>query len=258
MWGAWCTTAKHRLSLHISLSTLTMCHELPAHEQPQACSGNRYMWVDTVERSRLKLQRVHHKNVRWLVLQSAAGAAPPHTIAFQAQPPACRWATGLTFTLPDTLNHLLVPYFNMGRAQLTDSPFAFVNLAGRPLTKTSMSSCFHSMLSRMDSSFSRIPPSLLRHIFVDEGRSRQRVEGPDDAAAAQVMSNSTQAWSKNHDLHFDVREAQAAVDAMQTWRQHLLPSSSLSLLRHQLRMVQLKCLPLLAVTLNDLHQDTLP
>ena len=50
----------------------------------------------------------------------------------------------------------------------------------------------------------RIPPSLLRHIFVDE-RSRQRVEGPDDAAAAQVMGNSTQAWSKNYDLHFDVR-----------------------------------------------------
>ena len=110
----------------------------------------------------------------------------------------------------------------MGRAQLTDSPFAFVDLGGRPLTKTSMSSYFHSMLNRMDPSFPRIPPSLLRHIFVDERRSRQRVEGPDDAAAAQVMGNSTQAWSKNYDLHFDVREAQAAVDAMQTWRQHLL------------------------------------
>ena len=29
-------------------------------------------------------------------------------------------------------------------------------------------------------------------------------------------------WSKNYDLHFDGREAQAAVDAMQTWWQHLL------------------------------------
>ena len=48
------------------------------------------------------------------------------------------------------------------------------------------------------------------------------MEGPDDAAADQVMGNSTQAWSKNYDLHFDVREAQAAVDAMQTRRQHLL------------------------------------
>ena len=175
----------------------------------------------------------------------------PRRIPLPSRPNPLPAGGPLVFTLPDTLNHLLVPYFNMGRAQLTDSPFAFVNLAGRSLTKTSMSSCFHSMLSRMDSSFSRIPPSLLRHIFVDEGRSRQRVEGPDDAAAAQVMSNSTQAWSKNHDLHFDVREAQAAVDAMQTWRQHLLPSSSLSLLRHQLRMLQLECLPLLAVTLND-------
>ena len=34
--------------------------------------------------------------------------------------------------------------------------------------------------------------------------------------------NSTQAQSKNYALHFDVREAQAAVDAMQTWTQHLL------------------------------------
>ena len=114
-----------------------------------------------------------------------------------------------------------MPYFTKGRAPLTDSPFAFVDLGGRPLTKTSMSSYFHSMLSRMDPSFPRIPPSLLRHIFVDERRSRQRVEGPDDAAAAQVMGNSTQASSKIYDLHFDVREAQAAVDAMQTWRQHL-------------------------------------
>ena len=41
------------------------------------------------------------------------------------------------------------------------------------------------------------------------------MEGPDDADAVQ-------AWSKKYDLHSDVREAQAAVDAMQTWGQHLL------------------------------------
>ena len=78
----------------------------------------------------------------------------------------------------------------MGRAQLTDSPFAFMDLGGRALTKTSMSSYLHSMLSEMDPSFPWTPPSLPRHIV---GRSRQRVEGPDDAAAAQVMGNSTQA-----------------------------------------------------------------
>ena len=121
----------------------------------------------------------------------------------------------------DTLNQLLGS-FSVGRTQLTDSPLAFVDLSGRALTKTSMSSYLHSMVSRMDPSFSRIPPSLLRHIFVVERKSGQRVDGPDDAAAAQVMGNSTQAWSKNYDLHFDVREAQAAVDAMRTWRQHLL------------------------------------
>ena len=115
-----------------------------------------------------------------------------------------------------------MPYFTMGRAQLTDSPFAVVNLGGRAVTKTSMSSYLHIMLSRMDPSSPSIPPSLLKHIFVDGRRSRQRMEGPDDAAAARVLGNSTQAWSKNYDLHFDVREAQAAVNAMQTWRQHLL------------------------------------
>ena len=54
--------------------------------------------------------------------------------------PACRWATGLTFSLPDSWTQLLVPYFTMGRAQLTDSPSAFVDLSRRALTMTSMSS----------------------------------------------------------------------------------------------------------------------
>ena len=106
-----------------------------------------------------------------------------------------------------------MPYFTVGRAQLTNR---------RALTKTSMSSYFHSMLSKMNPSFPNIFLSLLRHIFADERRSRQRFEGPDDTAAAQVMGNNTQAGSRNYELHFDVREAQAAVDAMQTWRQHLL------------------------------------
>ena len=42
--------------------------------------------------------------------------------------------------LPDSWTQLLVPYFTMGRAQLTDSPSAFVDLGNRALTKTSMSS----------------------------------------------------------------------------------------------------------------------
>ena len=113
-------------------------------------------------------------------------------LACQLRTLHCRWATGLTFSVPDTLNQLLGS-FSMGRTQLTDSPFAFVDLSGRALTKTGISSYFHSMLSTMDPSFPTIPPSLLRQIFVDERRSRQRVEGPDDAAAAQVMGNSTQA-----------------------------------------------------------------
>ncbi len=135
---------------------------------------------------------------------------------------ACEWATGLTFSLPDTLNQLLVSYLTMSKAQLTNNPVPFVDLEGRPLIKTSMSSYFCTMLSKMDPSFLGSSPSLLGHIFVDQRRSRQRVEGPLVAAVARVMGNSTQASRQNYDLHSDVREAQAAVDAMQTWRQHLL------------------------------------
>ena len=59
--------------------------------------------------------------------------------------PSCRWATGLTFNLPDTLNQLLVPYFTMSRAQLPDSPFAFLDLGF---------SSVHSRLSRWTPAFS--------------------------------------------------------------------------------------------------------
>ena len=69
------------------------------------------------------------------------------------------------------LLHLLVPDFTMGRAQLTDSPSAFVDLGGRALAKTSMSSYLHSVLSRVDPSFPSIPPSLLTHVFVDDRRA---------------------------------------------------------------------------------------
>ena len=32
---------------------------------PGTCPGNRFTWVDTVERSKLKVQWEHHKNARW-------------------------------------------------------------------------------------------------------------------------------------------------------------------------------------------------
>ena len=84
---------------------------------------------------------------------------------------------------------------------------------------------------------------------MNERRSRQRAKGPGDAAAAQVMGNSTQAWSKYYDLHLDVSEAQAAADAMQTWMQHLLAKQQPVLI--DTPAVELRCLPLMAVTLND-------
>ena len=48
------------------------------------------------------------------------------------------------------------------------------------------------------------------------------MEVPDDAAAAQVMSNNTQAWSKNHDPRSCGCHALPVHALRQTWRQHLL------------------------------------
>ena len=37
-----------------------------------------------------------------------------------------------------------------------------------------------------------------------------------------VMGNSERAWEESYDLHFQTRDAQAAVDAMPQWREAML------------------------------------
>jgi len=59
-------------------------------------------------------------------------------------------------------------------------------------------------------------------VFVDERRSAGRAPGPTDAAAAMVMANSLQQWDRSYDLKIRKREAQAGVNAMAVWKQHML------------------------------------
>lgn len=62
----------------------------------------------------------------------------------------------------------------------------------------------------------------LRHIFVDERRSADRAEGPENHQSAMAMGNSEAAWDAAYDRNFQRRECQAGVDAMNVWRQHML------------------------------------
>ena len=61
---------------------------------------------------------------------------------------------------------------------------------------------------------------------MDERRSLNRVQGPNDADAAMVMGNSTNAWDRYYDMRFQQRNAAAAVTAMTGWRQGMLAGCS--------------------------------
>ena len=131
----------------------------------------------------------------------------------------CRWGKAITFKLPDSLNQLMVPFFTKGfHGLLTDQPIVFVDMGGTPLTKTNFSTYFMKITRAIEPNFPNLAPSLLRHVFVDERKSKARVAGPEDKGAAHVMGNSERQWEESYDLKFDTREAQAAVDAMDTWR----------------------------------------
>ena len=69
----------------------------------------------------------------------------------------------------------------------------------------------------------------LRKIWVDERLSLERVEGPENHQAAQVMGNSVDAWNKHYDLACNLRDSQAGVDSTAVWRRNMLAKSLLSM-----------------------------
>jgi hypothetical protein len=71
-----------------------------------------------------------------------------------------------------------------------------------------------------------VPPYSLRHLFVGERRSNDRVDGPADTGAAMAMGHSVRQWDKVYDQHLSARQVQGAVDAMEQWRGALLGACS--------------------------------
>ena len=106
-------------------------------------------------------------------------------------------------------------------SELQASPYMFVDKNGQAFEDCTFTTYWYGLLRRLGCK-QAFPPSWLRHIFVDERRSKARVEGPSDVGASQVMGNSVAQWDKTYDLEYDSRNAQEAVNAMDKWRGCLL------------------------------------
>jgi len=144
----------------------------------------------------------------------------------------------ISFTLPKDLARIMMLYISQGHKLLTeyigkeDECHVFVDKQGKPFNDSNFTMYWAKMLLSMGLS-PPISPSLCRQVFVHERRSAERVEGPSDRGAAMVMGHSLAQWSKWYDLDFHRRESQQAVDAMATWRDHLMGSSVQPLQDHE-------------------------
>jgi len=99
----------------------------------------------------------------------------------------------------------------------------FMDLKGKPMLMPSKMSFYWSGHLCWRLGISKVfPPNRLRHIFVDERRSRQRVEGPEDGGAALVMGNLEIGWRKSYDPRAMQRESTHTVEAMGAWRAAML------------------------------------
>ena len=58
-----------------------------------------------------------------------------------------------------------------------------------------------------------------------ERRSSTAVDGPSEVGASMAMGNSPDMWDRVYDRSFRRREMQAAVDAMEVWRQKAIGST---------------------------------
>ena len=140
-----------------------------------------------------------------------------------------RWhADPIILRLPAELAHLMHCYLQQGHCVLFPQglPFMFGDSKnGKPFdTPSAFHYYFRVLLKRLGAS-AVIPPSRMRHIFVDERRSLDAAPGPSNAGAATVMGNSVQEWDRSYDLDMRRRESQAAVDSMPAWREAMLERS---------------------------------
>lgn len=61
---------------------------------------------------------------------------------------------------------------------------------------------------------------------MDERRSHERVEGPEDTGAAMVMGNTVREWTTSYDLNYKRRESQVAVNSMESWHAGILAKNA--------------------------------
>lgn len=130
--------------------------------------------------------------------------------------------TPIVFVLRDEAEVLAIGLVRMTIRWLLFShsnpaPNLFLNASGRPIGEAAYSGFFNDLV--FAGTDTRICPQKLRHIFVDERRSRHPAAGPADDAAAFVMGHSTKAWTNAYDLSIRRRSAQEAVDNMAAWRE---------------------------------------
>ena len=171
------------------------------------CKGNRLVVVST-RPAGVELHLPHHKNEG-------------------------KWdGMSITFRVPPEVAEVLLSYLGAGHALLDSRlnmprgvalPFVFMTNKGRPFDSSSFNHYWQTLL--LDAGGARnLPPSRLRHIFVDERRSVNCAPGPADRGAAMIMGNSEAMWDRIYDTRFHEREAQHAIDNMGRWRHHLLQS----------------------------------
>ena len=103
----------------------------------------------------------------------------------------------------------------------------FLTQSGKAYDSNSMQYFWHTWVGK-HGGVSKMPPSMCRHIFVDERLSEDRAPGPSDRGAAMAMGNSIGVWNQHYhkQKHFHVKECQRAVNQMPTWKDNLLASSS--------------------------------
>ena len=161
----------------------------------KACKGNRVLFKE----GGYYISLPHHKNQhRW------------HSLPLEVQ-------------IPLELAELTQCYLEKAHPILCPGlEFMFADKHGKQMQQPStLTNWWHGLMKRLGSP-AAFPPSLLRHIFVDERRSHESAPGPSNQGAAQVMGNSVSQWDKAYDLNQNRRESQAAVNAMPQWRSAML------------------------------------
>lgn len=175
----------------------------------ESCQGNRLI-ITSRDPLQMHIHLPHHKN---------EGAWEEATIHFE---------------LPGELAKIMYMHVSKGHVELCQHymvlgsppcPFVFMTTTGGGLSSSSLNKHWQSWL-KQQGGVPHLPPSTCRHIFVDERMSNERVEGPKNQGAAMAMGNTVASWGRYYhkQKHFHPRDCQAAVNAMDVWRQHVVVS----------------------------------